>query len=665
MNENTIYPPLCDLQVSASNVRRVAPTGIEELAALIASQGLLQNLVVTPALLRGTGGYRVIAGGRRLRALQLLAERGDLDRDYPVPCIVVDDANAEAASLAENSAREPMHPADEFEAFKRMHDAGEPVEDIAAAFGVSPIVVQRRLKLANVSPNMIALYRAGEMRLDQVTALSITDDHKRQEQVWNKAEGYERQAGHLRDALTKGMIGTTRDAAARFVGLNAYEAAGGTVTRDLFGAPDEGYMADANLLERLFNEKLEATAAALRAEGWSWVVAQKSVSYNDVYKFGRSKATTRELTGDEESNLQLMTARRDWLADEIERLEEAGEYDAIRDLDDEREQLEEKIVAMKSGLETYSDRQKKKAGVLIGLSYAGVLEIHRGLIRPEDKPRDKGEAAGSEAPAAKPAHSESLTRRLSAHRTAAMQAHLAECPRLALNALCATLAAQVFYGLPSYTAGAIKVTANDHTSNLKLHADDIEGSRAWTTLHELRTDLQKALPESADGLLEWFEDQPLELVMEVLAFCTASCIDAVQHHETSSASQPGADIAACLGLDMSGWWQPTAAAYFKHVRKDIAIAAMVDAGAENAEAECGSMKKGAIDNHAELQLRDSGWLPTILRGPEVTKPKAAKKFAEKKVAPARKVAAKPPVELSAMKHDPLAVAWPFPSGVRA
>ena len=104
--QQTVHVPLRALSISPRNVRRTKPARIEELAALIKSQGLLQNLVVVEAKpTKGVDqvGYGVVGGGRRLRALQLLSRQGDIAEDFPVPCYVVPDAQAEEASVAENS----------------------------------------------------------------------------------------------------------------------------------------------------------------------------------------------------------------------------------------------------------------------------------------------------------------------------------------------------------------------------------------------------------------------------------------------------------------------------------------------------------------------------------------------------------------------------------
>ena len=148
----------------------------------------------------------MVAGGRRLEALKLLAKKKRLAKDFDVPCLLVADATARTASLSENVQREAMHPADQFEAFAALIAEGRPIEDIAADFGVTPLVVQRRLKLANVSPRLIADYRADEVTLEQLMALAITDDHAAQEAAFYNAPEWQREPHTLRAHLTEREI---------------------------------------------------------------------------------------------------------------------------------------------------------------------------------------------------------------------------------------------------------------------------------------------------------------------------------------------------------------------------------------------------------------------------------------------------------------------------
>lgn len=184
---------------SKRNARKMSRLSIPELAASIARISLLQNLIVI--LCPDGETYEVVAGDRRLTALKLLAKKKRIPADYEVPCLLVPDASARTVSLAENLLREQMHPADQFEAFAALVKEGRPIEDIAADFGVTPLVVQRRLKLANVSPRLLADYRAGAVTLEQLMALTITDDHPAQEAAFYGAPEWQRGASALRERL--------------------------------------------------------------------------------------------------------------------------------------------------------------------------------------------------------------------------------------------------------------------------------------------------------------------------------------------------------------------------------------------------------------------------------------------------------------------------------
>jgi ParB family chromosome partitioning protein len=262
--------PLSRLVHSAFNVRKSGGEDVSELAALIKAQGLLQNLVVhTDETKRGkvTGDYGVAAGGRRLRALTLLARAGDIPADKDILCRLITREEAIAASAAENSGREPMSVADTVTAFAAMLAAGAGIEDVAVCFGVSPLTVRRRLKLASVSPKLFALFREDKMNLDQLMALVISDDHAAQERAWESTPPYSRQASTLRRQLLGEEIDASRDTVARFVGLAAYEAAGGPVVRDLFAEEDSGYIADVALLHRLAMARLTTEADTIKGLG--------------------------------------------------------------------------------------------------------------------------------------------------------------------------------------------------------------------------------------------------------------------------------------------------------------------------------------------------------------------------------------------------------------
>src|SRR6202040_1585225 len=229
--------PFNKLVLSQANVRRLkAGISIEELAEDIAQRTLLQSLSVRPVLdAEGTetGMFEVPAGGRRFRALELLVKQKRMTKTQPVPCVVRTDGLAEEDSLAENVQRADLHPLDQFRAFQTLREKGLSEEEIAARFFVTPSVVKQRLKLAAVSDKLLDVYAEDGMTLEQLMAFTVTNDHARQEQVWESlARAYNKEPYYIRRQLTEGAV-RAADKRAQFVGIDIYEAAGGIVMRDL------------------------------------------------------------------------------------------------------------------------------------------------------------------------------------------------------------------------------------------------------------------------------------------------------------------------------------------------------------------------------------------------------------------------------------------------
>jgi ParB/RepB/Spo0J family partition protein len=225
--------PFNKLVLSQSNVRRVkAGVSIEQLAESIAQRTLLQGLnvrAVADAEGNETGMFEVPAGGRRYRALELLVKQKRMAKTQPVPCVVREGGIAEDDSLAENDERVGLHPLDQFRAFQALRDAGLSEEDIAARHFVSPAIVKQRLRLASVSPKLHEVYAEDGMTLEQLMAFSVTADQVRQEQVWENVSrsGYD-EPYQIRRMLTEQTVRAS-DRRAQFVGVDAYEQAGGGI----------------------------------------------------------------------------------------------------------------------------------------------------------------------------------------------------------------------------------------------------------------------------------------------------------------------------------------------------------------------------------------------------------------------------------------------------
>src|ERR1700682_3442485 len=253
--------PFNKLVLSQSNVRRVkAGVSIEQLAESIVLRTLLQSLsvrAVVDADGQETGMFEVPAGGRRYRALELLVKQKRMTKTQPVPCVVRDDGNAEDDSFAENDERIGLHPLDQFRAFQSLRDGGMSEEEIAPRHFVTPAIVKQRLRLASVSPKLHDVYAEDGMTLEQLMAFSVTADQARQEQVWdNVSRSQLDEPYQIRRMLTENTVRAS-DRRAPFIGLGAYEQAGGTVMRDLFEHDDVGWLQDLPLLDRLVTEKLK------------------------------------------------------------------------------------------------------------------------------------------------------------------------------------------------------------------------------------------------------------------------------------------------------------------------------------------------------------------------------------------------------------------------
>ena len=163
------------------------------------------------------GRYFVTAGERRRRALLLLLEQGEIQKNHAVECKVRDSEDATEISLTENVMREDMHPVDAYEAFSALADQGKAIPDIAARFGTTEIIVRRRLALAKVSPKLLDLYRKEEMTFEQLSAFTVSDDHERQEQVWNGLSTWDRHASRIKSNLLTDEVAST-DRRVKFVG---------------------------------------------------------------------------------------------------------------------------------------------------------------------------------------------------------------------------------------------------------------------------------------------------------------------------------------------------------------------------------------------------------------------------------------------------------------
>ncbi|OWT65552.1 ParB/RepB/Spo0J family partition protein [Candidimonas nitroreducens] len=598
---------------------------LPELADSIAAQGLLQNLVVAKAKKRGM--YEVVAGGRRLQAIELLRADGRWPEGQRVHALLVEGNSAFEASITENVQREAMHPADEFEAFAALIEQGRSIEDVAARFAVSPLVVKRRMRLAGVASELIDAYRVGEMSLEVLMAFTITDDQQRQRDAWVGLSEWERRNAHIvRNRLAADEL-TAADGVVHFVGLDAYRAAGGRCYQDLFAQADDGrgtYVQDRTLIETLALDKLGAAAQTVRTEGWAWVDVCIDVDNGLLSRFGRVWPEARHLTEAEQSRLDDLTVQRAAIHEKMDAVADDDDDTEWLDLDQQSDELGAHIENIHDAAKQWPSDMMGVAGAIVTIGFDGIEKIHRGLIRPEHRQgavqASKGEAGGAGAhvslPQAKtrPMHSERLVRQLTANKVGIVAAELAAKPGIALAALVASLVRKMMIG-GYYGGESFGIGISIQQEALEQNAPDFAQSRAGMELARIQQHWIDLLPKGEHGdtgdVMQWALAQDAATLLDLLAYLVASSVQGIRHQE-NSASTALDELAAIADVDPARWWEPSAESYLSHVSKGRIIDVVAEGVSKEAAVPLAKMKKAEAVLAAQQALVGRGWLPEIL-----------------------------------------------------
>ena len=640
--------PLNQLKASPRNARKTPHSAatIEALAASIRTKGVLQPPVVeiepreegTP-----TGRYLVTIGEGRRQALRLLAKRKAIKRTHPVRVIVDEQNDAHEISLDENVTREAMHPADQFEAFQRLAtEKGYGPEEIGARFGVSAHVVRQRLRLASVAPELIEAYREDALTLDQLMGFAVSEDRDRQREVFARI-GRQAPSFAIRRAMTETKV-APEDRRVRFIGIDAYQAAGGAVLRDLFTEDGGGWLEDVVLLDRLVAEKLEGLALEVRErEGFKW--AEAHFDFPFAAAFGRVYPEAVERT-------EADTARIADLSEEYDRLvmemEDAEAPSAERDA--RLEAIDVDLQAFGPDY-AFSPEDLARAGVIVTLGYDGLARFERGLVRAEDAvvahdpqtgaaedaavgggegdaenvdgPVVEREADAPEEDDALAPLSDRLVLDLTAHRTAGLRDALARDATVALTAVVHAMALQVFYrGYDQPSALQLRIGL----FGLERYAPGVNEGPAGRAINARSEAWAARLPGKPGELWSALLAFSAGDLLDLLAHCASLGLNAVHdaHDRRPGAWAHAEALASELRLDMTGTWRATAASYFSRVSKARILEAVTEATDAAQAGRIAGFKKGDMAEAAERLVEGKGWLPPLLRtvGTDPMKPVA-------------------------------------------
>ncbi|WP_298921109.1 ParB/RepB/Spo0J family partition protein [uncultured Roseobacter sp.] len=595
------YVPLTDLYLSDLNPRQdVAEEGIDLLADSLVACGLIQNLA---GLRDEAGKVGVVAGGRRLRALNIaVAARPDLAQ-VPVR-MAPSDLIAEEWANAENTAREELDPVDEVRAYHRMAEKALSTAKISQAFGVTEAHVRRRLALAGLPDPVLDALKTGEISMGQAKAMTVSEDEKKILEVLERAKRGWFNEYQIKSALKPDAVdGDNRKA--KFVGREAYEVSGGSITLDLF--EDEVLFNNPDILDRLFAEKLEDEATRLQeAEGWAWVMTTED-SNPFWYELQRDHgfARTYRIEGvlsDEQ------TERYDELADLANGPlsvnaghSPAGAMDVL-DEDGQREldALQEIIKG------EYSDAQKSLSGILVHVSHNGSVEIMRGLVRQDDQAEaaaqgiieDSRHSDAGKALKEKPAFSQKFVEDMTAIRLAAVQTALLEKPDYLLSLFAFAVSPASGYGNDLFGFGYNATERNTPEIDDQFVLDPRLGGERDEDAETAFEALQIMAGQGKAGGFAAFRDAGKKLCNgEITAFLARAF--KMQDPEFM------AEIEAEIGADIRMIWTPSAENCFKRLKGpqlDALYLAMLDLSADSAACKSLAKSKKGEKNEALHKL---------------------------------------------------------------
>ncbi len=548
------------LRRTSDNMRTVNPSQEDDqklIANIRATGAVLQNLVVTP-LDDEEGCYGVNAGGRRFGAVGVLVKDGVFPEDFPVPCRVQTGGSRSAVSVAEN-LKAAVHPADEFNAFKKMRNDGMDVATIANHYGISEFQVHQRLKLAQVAPMILNAYRRGDIELDTVMAFTLAENQKAQTALF-KDLGGRCSAWQVKRALTNETI-RSDDRLVKYIGLDAYKDAGGKVLADMF--EDYDHICDFELVEQLAGEKLAKAAERIRKrEGWGDVFTTLERHFHVYDAYVLMQPDSVNVPDELNEKIASLNTERDRICDEDDWSEESE--DQLVKIDDELEAAEKE----RDGYRAFTEDQKN-AGVLVAtINHSGKVEYDRGLMTKAAaraaKSKDNKTSGGEEA-ASTATLPQALLTDLGAHRQQIARLTMLSNPSLAEDILLFALVQNV---IGDYW--------NDKGINLRAESNDPMDERFRETDAAAAWDKAKSKLylefQSADGEAAQFaalRELTPKRKQGLLTFCVAACFETGLMREEESLNEL---IIETMAPDYAEHFRPTDAEYFKRLKRDDLVA---------------------------------------------------------------------------------------------
>lgn len=568
------------------NVRRVGrDDGIDALAASIEAHGLIQPLTVIPG---ANGLFYTIDGNRRLAAMRRLEEAGKMPATAGIPFVIApDESSAREVGLAANVMRAPLHEADQYEAFHELADGGVTEDAIASRFGIEPKRVRKIVALGQLSPKILAAWRAGELGrdpADTVRAFTLAPSLKDQERVFEKCQ---KGGGFWGHSIRKEFGADRGDATKhlRLVGIETYRAAGGRVVEDLFG--DDHAIQDPALASKLAKEKLQVECDRLIAAGWSWAKRDDQLPDGARYSWSIVSPPVPKFTRAESKRLK--------------KLEGISVEHRERDETDTTEE-ERTEIGRTAKERSYNDEDKARSGCIVSCGHRGDLDVRYGVIDPKTQRPERAapsRARAGDEDSAGPTLSNALAHRLSVQMTLGLQEAVKSHPHAALAML---------------LAGASCSTVQNSPVRVSL------GGLGSTTYRPDGESFHDLFGRLVDMTLEQLAEAAAQIVPSAITFETQNAL-------TPIATHPGA-IAITTALDPERTADAISAAfdaadYFASASKPFVMKAIEEAVNADEARKAGKLKKSELVEFAVANVKGTGWLPPEIRPATYSGPGAA------------------------------------------
>lgn len=657
---------LSKLRLSPINVRRLPEEKLQipQMAADIEARGVLQNLLVTPAK-KPRGTFEVFDGGRRLRALQRLADAGTIkadDYDVPVMVLQADEATLSETSTATNFQQLKMTPAEECRAFQHFIGTTGDIDAVAKRFGVTRRFVEGRLRLASLAEPIFEALSAGDITIDVAKAYASTENLEKQLLVWNSYQNNHVNADTIRRVIANETLKAS-DPIAVLVGEARYIDAGGKVDGDLFTDGNDRWI-NPEIAHRLAGEIMEAEAKRIgEAMGLAWIrPIASNYAHNAAHGLYRAILRPPALTDQQAARLHDIEQRRSEI--EAEMRDETLSEDDFKRLDQEDDRLIAEAGEIENRAPVLPDELKPHVGAFLLLTPQGEMRLdtqfysEQQLLIEEptggdiedgsdgnsgeggDRSTSRFRIGGNEAlepkhrpetiaPGGKPL-SARLYDELAMQRRDILASALLAQPALALDyALFVMIDSRGHPSSPS-SDHAVKYGTTIGASRPQDSASDVPASRARDYLAEAHEDLDAGWTEHESEVdrFEGFRALDDDSKANWLAYIVATSLQA--KHGISNQQIPLQNrLASILDIDVASWWRPTSDNFFDRVNKGSILSLLNDIGGPPLTSRHASLKKTEISESCQklfagdaivepdIKAAALAWVPNAMRFSDV------------------------------------------------